>query len=74
MTCSFKRGTVRVPADEEPSWADVASPIVPQTLVNWFAECSRLREVRGLELLDTSHAEHLVELVRSGTGVSIGNL
>lgn len=119
MTCSFRRGTVRVPADEEPSWADVASPIVPQTLVNWFAECSRLREVRGLELLDTSHAEHLsglfrncsslaalrmpgvsperadkirmgamfegtdslgdtpqhlVELVRSGTGVSIGNL
>lgn len=44
MTCSFKRGTVRVPADEEPSWAEVASPIVPQTLV------------------------------RSGTGVSIGNL
>lgn len=119
MTCSFKRGTVRVPADEEPNWADVASPIVPQTLVNWFAECSRLREVHGLELLDTSHAErlsglfrncsslaalrmpgvsperadkirmgamfegtdslgaapqHLMELVRSGVGISIGNL
>ena len=44
MTCSFKRGTVRVPADEEPSWAEVAPPIVPQMLV------------------------------RSGTGVSIGNL
>lgn len=24
MTCSFKRGTVRISADEEPNWADVA--------------------------------------------------
>lgn len=42
-------------------WTDVtlavvASPLVPQTLVNWFAECLHLREVRGLELLDTSRA------------------
>lgn len=59
MTCIFKRGTVRVPADEEPSWAEVASPIVSQTLVNWFAECSHLREVHGLELLDTSRARSL---------------
>lgn len=39
--------------------AVVASPIVPQTLVNWFAECSHLREVHGLELLDTSRARSL---------------
>lgn len=39
--------------------AVVASPLVPQTLVNWFAECSHLREVHGLELLDTSRARSL---------------
>lgn len=39
--------------------AVVASPLVPQTLVNWFAECSHLREVHGLELLGTSRARSL---------------
>ena len=47
-------------------WQDVliavfASPVAPETLDGWFADCLSLTEIRGLGLLDTSHVRSMVD-------------
>lgn len=54
----LRRVTCPVPW-RDAALAVIAAPIAPETLNHWFDGCELLREVRGLDLLDTSCARSM---------------